>query len=284
MNIKKKLATAILATVMAFSSISAISVNAAWEKTDAGTKYTDSKGEYVTGWLTMKNGNTYYFKKDGTMSIGWLKTGGKKYYFKSNGVMATGNTVIGKKIYEFDTKGVFKKQLKDSACEIDGKIYYCLKDGSLAKGMQEIDYNGETKCYYFGDKGYAISTTKTIKYYVYTFDAKNGLIKKEYMIQKPSSYNETTKLITLNNFKISQVDSSYTYTYSGSVLNNSDYDYHIVITFNFYDASGNLIKSNYEMTRIDKLYRGESTLFVGEVTTSSEVAKCTVAAITAYTV
>lgn len=38
------------------------------------------------------------------------------------------------------------------------------------------------------------------------------------------------------------------------------------------------------MTRIDKLYSGESTLFVGEVTTRSEVAKCTVAAITAYTV
>lgn len=239
-NIKKKLITSILATTLMLSNLSAITVNATWEKTDTGTKYTNSKGEYVTGWLTMKSGNKYYFKKDGTMVTGWFKSGGKKYYFKSNGIMAKGDTLIENKIYTFDSEGVFISQAKEKLCTINGKVYYCLKDGTLASGMQEIKVDGKDYCYYFGKNGYAVSTTKTIDNYDYVFNATNGTVTKTKTLMFTRAYTDTEYLYeaTINNVKeISYDGTYYEYEITGSVYCGRDGEHHIRIYAELYDTN-----------------------------------------------
>lgn len=147
-----------------------------WLKLGDKTYYIQKDGTRKTGWLKMTSGKKYYFKKDGTMVTGLLKLSSGKYYFDKNGVMQTGYKKIGKKIYNFGSNGVLKEQVKNSVVEIDGKYYYCLEDGSLAKGMVDIPFSdGTYLTAYFGDAGYSISCEKEIDGVTYVFDEIKGL-------------------------------------------------------------------------------------------------------------
>jgi len=147
-----------------------------WLKLGDKTYYIQKDGTRKTGWLKMTSGKRYYFKKDGTMVTGWLKLSKGKYYFDKNGVMQTGYKVISKNIYLFSDSGLLKEQVKDEVVEINGKYYYCLKDGSLAKGMVDVPLPDGYLTAYFGDKGYSISCKKEIDGITYVFDEIYGLI------------------------------------------------------------------------------------------------------------
>lgn len=128
MNLKKSLC-AVLAAACVMTSVCAVPASADWKTTSAGKKYVDDSGSYVTGWQTI-NGKKYYFKSNGIMHKGWLKTSsGKKYYFNSDGTMRTGwmKTTSGKKYY-FRKNGVMAADVK---IKISGKVYTFDKNGVL---------------------------------------------------------------------------------------------------------------------------------------------------------
>lgn len=128
MNLKKSLC-AVLAAACVMTSVCAVPASADWKTTSAGKKYVDDSGSYVTGWQTI-DGKKYYFKSNGIMHKGWLRTSsGKKYYFNSDGTMRTGwmKTAGGNKYY-FRKNGVMAADVK---IKISGKVYKFDKNGVL---------------------------------------------------------------------------------------------------------------------------------------------------------
>lgn len=128
MNLKKSLC-AVLAAACVMTSVCAVPASADWKTTSAGKKYVDDNGSYVTGWQTI-DGKKYYFKSNGIMHKGWLRTSsGKKYYFNSDGTMRTGwmKTAGGNKYY-FRKNGVMAADVK---IKISGKVYKFDKNGVL---------------------------------------------------------------------------------------------------------------------------------------------------------
>lgn len=128
-NIKSKVISAAMASLMAVSAMSAaaVTVSADWNKTDTGYTYTDSNGNKKNGWQTIDgskyflgtNGirrtgfktiasSTYYFGSDGKMRTGFQKIKGSTYYFGTDGKMRTGKVKIDGKTYRFDNNGKLK--------------------------------------------------------------------------------------------------------------------------------------------------------------------------------
>ncbi|MCD8219102.1 MAG: hypothetical protein LUC50_01725 [Ruminococcus sp.] len=88
----------------------------------------DSKYGYQhLGFCTFSDSTVSYYKEDGSIVSGWLKTGGKSYYFDSNYRMKTGwQTISGKKYY-FATSGTMCTGWKT----IGGNRYYFQPSGVL---------------------------------------------------------------------------------------------------------------------------------------------------------
>jgi len=252
-----------------------------WLKIDDKKYYIQADGTRKTGWLKMKSGNKYYFKKDGTMVTGWLKSSKGKYYFNSKGVMQTGYVLIKKKIYLFNDDGLLDKQVKKQLVEIDGKYYYCLKDGSLAKGMVDVPYPGGKFTAYFGDDGYSISCKKTIDGVTYVFDEYEGLIDSYVNIKVDPFTNleaegsKITDYLSLKNFKIKNVSSDYSdkIEYSGSLTNKSDTALSIYIYANLYDKDGNIISSNVPVISTSRLNSGDTYKFTEKMYVDDTVYK-----------
>ena len=140
-KISKKLIAIAMATVMSCTVLTT-TASAAWVKNDKGTAWQNADGTYAKSkWMTMKNGNKYYIKADGTratgllsmknkqggkdyyffndsgiMQTGWQSVKGDVYYFKADGIAATGMQVIGNYTYKFSSDGKW-----------DSKVYS--KDG-----------------------------------------------------------------------------------------------------------------------------------------------------------
>ena len=144
-NIKSKVISAALASLMAVSAMSAtaVTVSADWNKTDNGYTYTDSNGVKKTGWLTVDgskyflgtNGikrtgfktiasSTYYFGSDSKMRTGFQKIKGSTYYFGKDGKMRTGKVKIDGKTYNFGNNGKLKGETSASlsASEVLSKL------------------------------------------------------------------------------------------------------------------------------------------------------------------
>lgn len=144
-NIKNKVISAALASLMAVSAMSAaaVTVSADWNKTDSGYTYTDSNGIKKTGWLTVDGGkyflgsngirrtgfktiasSTYYFGSDGKMHTGFQKIKGSTYYFGRDGKMRTGKVKIDGKAYTFGSNGKLKSETSASlsASEVLSKL------------------------------------------------------------------------------------------------------------------------------------------------------------------
>lgn len=301
---KKKFIVAITTAVIAISAVAPQTFADKWVETDSGYTYQyddgttakkgwlkiDEKKYYIkadgtrkTGWLEMKSGNKYYFKKDGTMVTGWLKSSKGKYYFNSKGVMQTGYVLIKKKIYLFNDNGLLDKQVKNQLVEIDGKYYYCLKDGSLAKGMVDVPYPGGKLTAYFGDDGYSISGEKTIDGVTYVFDEHEGLIDS-YVNIKVGSFTDLkgegfsiTDYLSLKNFKIKNTPSKYSdkIEYSGILTNKSDIALSIYIYADLYDKDGNIISSNVPFISTSKLNSGSKYKFTEQMYVDDTVYKIT---------
>lgn len=141
MKTANKLIAIALIAVVSCTTLTA-TASAAWVKNNKGTVWQNADGSYAKSkWMTMKNGNKYYIRADGTRATGMLsmknKTGGKDYYyfnekgimqtgwqsvkgsvyyFKADGKAATTMQVIGNNAYKFNAQGIW-----------DGKVYS--KDG-----------------------------------------------------------------------------------------------------------------------------------------------------------
>lgn len=150
----------------------------------------DANGIWISGTGTQViNGKKYYFNRDGSIEVGWIKLGdwtmyfdpdtgaaatgivtvdGKRRLFDSNGILLTGQgtVVIGGKKYCFAADGsvmtgwisfggwtFYFDPVTGAAAtgivEIDGKTYYFNSDGVRTTGIQYM--NGRT--YYFNSDG-----------------------------------------------------------------------------------------------------------------------------------
>lgn len=137
----KRLIALAMSAVMSCTALTA-TVNAAWVNSDKGTMWQNSDGTYAKSkWITMKSGNKYYIKSNGTRATGLLSIkndqGGKDYYyFNDKGIMQTGWQNVNDAIYYFTADGaaatttqiIGNYAYKFSAEGIwDGKVYS--KDG-----------------------------------------------------------------------------------------------------------------------------------------------------------
>lgn len=128
-----------------------------------GNWYYYLNGEAITGWLLMKQMNSWYYlnpvsSPPGAMVTGWLKWNDNWYYLSPDGstvgAMVTGWQIIDGKQYYFKPEG----DMAVGWQMIDGKQYYFGNDGSMAVGWKYIERNGEegsyeTGWYYFEENG-----------------------------------------------------------------------------------------------------------------------------------
>lgn len=129
----------------------------------------DSKYGYQhLGFCTFSDSTVSYYKEDGSIVSGWLKTGGKSYYFDSNYRMKTGwQTISGKKYY-FATGGAARTVWQT----ISGEKYYFSTSGTMCTGLQTIS----SKKYYFATSGTMCTGWKTIGGNRYYFQPSGVLL------------------------------------------------------------------------------------------------------------
>jgi len=146
------------------------------EKALFDTPYTQ---QYNEGWIKNDVGKWWYQYKDGSYAVGWKEIEGQWYYFDADGYMANDEFVkssdydTNKKLYWVSTDGAW-----------NGKTYYWKQDtigwwitdgkGYYPKSMwHKID----GKWYYFNEKGYMVTGTKTINGRIYSFRADGTLVE-----------------------------------------------------------------------------------------------------------
>ena len=146
------------------------------EKALFDTPYTQ---QYNEGWIKNDVGKWWYQYKDGSYAVGWKKIESKWYYFDADGYMANDEFVkssdydTNKKLYWVSTDGAWNR-----------KTYYWKQDtigwwitdgkGYFPKSMwHKIDGNW----YYFNEKGYMVTGTKTINGRIYSFRADGTLVE-----------------------------------------------------------------------------------------------------------
>ena len=137
-----------------------------------------SKLTQVTeGWVHDNNGWWYRYKDGSYPASCWKTIKGKDYYFKADGYMASDEYI---KSANYNTNKALYYVDKDGAW--DGATYRWMKDDTgwwIAKvGGSWYAENCwctiDGKKYYFNDKGYMVTGTKTINGRIYSFD-KNGV-------------------------------------------------------------------------------------------------------------
>ena len=126
------------------------------------------------------DGNTYYFKEDGTMQSGWYEKDSKWYYYAP--AKATNWTKLGKKWYYFDTKtGVMKTGWLQS-----GKTWYYLDTTSGAMKTNSW-VSSANKWYYFDANGKMVTGWKQIGGKWYFFNS-NGSMKANAWFKSGSAW------------------------------------------------------------------------------------------------
>lgn len=135
--------------------------------------------QYTEGWIKNEVGKWWYQYKDGSYAVGWKVIDGSWYYFDADGYMAndefvkSSNYDTNKKLYWVSTDGAW-----------NGKTYYWKQDtigwwitdgeGYYPKSMwHKID----GKWYYFNEKGYMVTGTKTINGKIYSFRSDGTLVE-----------------------------------------------------------------------------------------------------------
>ncbi len=129
-------------------------------KVDAnGARVTESAADTKAqnGWV--KDGNKWFYYKDGTKQSGWVDVNGKKYYMSAVSAdrhMITGLATIGGSKYYFGGSGAMQTGWKT----IDGAWYYFNTSGTMQSGWQQLKWSGGTDYFYFNSDGkMAVSTT-----------------------------------------------------------------------------------------------------------------------------
>lgn len=146
--------------------------NATWEN-----KFHSKLTAIADGWN--KEGNDWFYYRKGKMvKSEWIITGGKYYYMKSNGAMAH-NEFIKSSDYNNNKNLYWVRKDGTWDCEVyrwkqDNKGWWIAQDnGSWYPKNEYCLVDG--KYYYFDDKGYMVTGTKTIDGQIRSFD-KNGVL------------------------------------------------------------------------------------------------------------
>ncbi len=135
------------------------------------------------GFVTKKNGYTYYYKANGTRKTGWLQKGSSWYYFRkkkdSGGPkysMVTGFYKVKGNTYYFSSSG----KMRTGWRTIKGNIYYFKKSGG--KGTKGRMYTGLKKIggyyFYFNSSGKMQTGWQTISGRRYYFKKKGSQGKR----------------------------------------------------------------------------------------------------------
>lgn len=145
-----RIAAAAAALIMSVSAL-AVPASAEWVTQGKSVMYTDSDGDYLTGWQKI-DGKKYYFSSKGIMRTGWVKfTGGKKYYITKDKGCLTGFKKIGGNRYYFSSSGLMKTGWLTTA---KGSKYYFDKNGVMITGEKYPDgYEIDGELYLFGKNG-----------------------------------------------------------------------------------------------------------------------------------
>ena len=119
--------------------------------------------------LVREKGKIYYYNAKGKkVKKCWKTIEKKKYYFKKDGSASVGLSSIGKKQYLFSSSGVLQK---NGLKKYKGKTYYADGKGVIGKGWKTVD----GRQYYFDkSKGYMLKSTWISSKYV----NKNGVYVK----------------------------------------------------------------------------------------------------------
>ncbi len=223
---------------------------------DGDTYYFDSKGVMQTGWVTLKRKYKAYFRSDGTMVKGTARIKGKSYFFdEETGYMQTGNVIVNGTVRKYDSKGVYVKTYKNVLVKVNKKLYYADKSGKVTYGLQKIGSN----YYYFGSKGYAVSTEVEEDGYLYVLDKDDGLVSREKIVaentasdknsKKESASSQAVRVFSyqdagtgMKSFVAKNEDDG-TFTFSGVIKNYSCHNgCTLSVTMLLYDADGKLMK------------------------------------------
>ncbi len=171
-------------------------------KKNGFTYYYKANGSRKTGWL-QKGSSWYYFrkKKDSggpkySMVTGFYKVKGKTFYFSSSGKMRTGWRTIKGNIYYFKKSGAkeTKGRMSTGLKKIGGYYYYFNSSGKLQTGWQTIS----GKRYYFkksgsaGKRGHSYTGWKTLSNKKYYF-AKKGYAKTGFQTISGKKYYFNSK-------------------------------------------------------------------------------------------
>lgn len=168
LNLKKKISSLVLTSMIILSSTSMVFANEnrndiEMVSTDSAIEEIETKEERSTreminiessGW-ERKDGK-FYYKEDGEVKPGWQKVDGNTYYFYKDGKMADGWTTINKKTYFFNREN----GKHTGVCKLsNGSTYNFGKDGSVSPGIVKKD----GKILYFNERGKLTSTGKSYK-------------------------------------------------------------------------------------------------------------------------
>lgn len=130
----------------------------------ANTYYISEDGIVTSKWVTVSNGDRYYFGADGKASTGWTTVSGTEFYFSDNGVLQDGWTTIGGNRYYLENGVALRGpiltdsgfyNLGESGYVTEGWLtwsgytYYNLAGGRVCTGWTTID----GKRYYFDSEG-----------------------------------------------------------------------------------------------------------------------------------
>lgn len=118
------------------------------------------------GWV--KEGNDWFYYKDGVMVTGWLQLGNTWYYFKTSGQMVTGWLKYGPVWYYFTSDGAM---YQNQWLYYGGHYYYF---GDIGRMVANNWVNEAGKWYYFDGNGYMVTGNRTIGGKVYNFN-QNGV-------------------------------------------------------------------------------------------------------------
>lgn len=180
-----------------------------WVTENGNTYYYKANGTKVEGWLTL-NGNKYYFyKNSGIMATGWVTNdaGQKRYFYKGSGIMATGwvQNSEGKMRYFDESTGIMYTGWMTNAS--GQKRYFYTGNGYMATGWVQ---NSAGQYRYF-DLSSGIMTTGWLtlsgqKYYFYTGNGvmATGWVKNsagKYRYFDPKTGVMTTGWLTLDGKK-----------------------------------------------------------------------------------
>lgn len=149
--------------------------------------------------LVKEKGKIYYYNAKGKkVKKCWKTVEKKEYYFKEDGTASVGLSVIGRKQYLFSASGALSK---DGLKKYKGKTYYADAKGVIGKGWKTV---GGKQYYFDKNKGYMLkSTWISSKYvnkngvYVKTKKRKMSVLKSQ-LQKKMKSYRGTWSVYVKN--------------------------------------------------------------------------------------